>query len=306
LRILLTGATGYIGTNLARLLVDEQHSISALVRPGSNTDRIAGFVNCCTISPTMEDIPDVVENLAPDIAIHLASQQGKGAESITELLSTNIELGTRLLEALSNTTCKGFINTGSYWQYSENGKFLPNSLYAASKSAFQTILESYTACGKINSTTLVLYDVYGPGDWREKFLNVLLREAALNRSVPATSGKQIVGLCHISDVINGFHIAAKALSDCSATPVNDISFLLPERFLTLREVVNTMQSLTSAKLSVSWGEKRYDDGQIMAPFADGPVLNSWKPQLTLEEGLTSVLRACNMDVVPPLQPSSRQ
>lgn len=106
-RVLITGITGYIGSNLARdLLRDCQ--VWGLVREPLNREYledIAPQIRFVSYDGTWASMAHALEASRPDLVYHLAAYYtgARGAEHIQRLVDANITLGAHLLEAMAET-----------------------------------------------------------------------------------------------------------------------------------------------------------------------------------------------------------
>lgn len=118
----------------------------------------------------------MVENINPDIVIHIASLTSVTHDysTIENLLRSNIEFPTKLLEAMEVAGVKKFINTGTTWQNYNSADYEPVNLYAATKQAFEDILKYYIFAKGFSSITLRLFDTYGPNDTRKNLYHYLI------------------------------------------------------------------------------------------------------------------------------------
>ena len=177
-RIVVTGATGYIGSNLIRKLIDKDKEVYIIVREHSRFDLIDDIkdkVNIFVYDNKIENLINFFNRVKPDIVYHLASlfiAEHKYSD-IPNLIESNVKFGTEVLEAMNQSGTKKLINTGTAWQHYNNEEYNPVCLYAATKEAFEKIIEFYTnACG-FKAITIELYDTYGPKDNRKKIINLL-------------------------------------------------------------------------------------------------------------------------------------
>ena len=125
------------------------------------------------------------------------------------MIDSNIKLGTFILEAMKQHGCKYFINTSTYWQHYKNYN-QPICLYAATKKAFEDIIEYYCIDGGIKAISLKLHDVYGYDDHRGKLLNTLIKNGDSEKVFNLTKGEQKLYMVFIDDVIDAY-IEALAL-----------------------------------------------------------------------------------------------
>jgi nucleoside-diphosphate-sugar epimerase len=166
MNILITGATGFIGSHLVKLLQKEKHNLFCTLLPHEKNPFGEEMVKSVVIkSNNINATASFLTENKVDGIIHLASYVQSGEhmpENIAPLLNANIIFGTTLLEAASIAKVKWFINTGTYWQFYKNETYCPVNLYAASKQAFMDIAKYYWNSDKIKFCTIFLYDTYGP------------------------------------------------------------------------------------------------------------------------------------------------
>ena len=72
-----------------------------------------------------------------------------------------------------NAGCYRMVNTGTSWQHYENSDHRPSNLYAATKQAFEEILNFYATAYPLRVCSLHLSDTYGPNDIRPKLFGFL-------------------------------------------------------------------------------------------------------------------------------------
>ena|SRR5258705_8766734 len=114
---------------------------------------------------------DIVSRVQPDTIFHLAAVYAEpvSAKCVLSMIEGNLTLGVCMSFAASQMENKPvFINTGTYWQFDVDSAYSPNTLYAATKHAFQDVLHFYRHRLGIASVTLVLYDTFGETDTHPK------------------------------------------------------------------------------------------------------------------------------------------
>ena len=155
-RVILTGATGFVGANLARRLLQEEHDLHLLVRPSYNPWRIEGIRSDVQLHEVeLTDaaaLTAVVGRIKPDWVFHLAVHGAYSSQTnLHQMVQTNIIGTINLVEACLKTGFEAFVNTGSSSEYgykdhapSETEWLEPNSHYALTKAS-ATLFCRYTA-----------------------------------------------------------------------------------------------------------------------------------------------------------------
>ena len=170
MKIIVTGATGFVAKALIETLIHAGNEVYAIIRPHSDTTGIHKETKFYTDNANSSDLVTFFQEVQADGVIHLASLflAQHETEDTEALVVSNILFGTRLLEAAVQTKVKWFINTGTFWQHYENENYNPVNLYAATKQAFQDVAKFYYETKEINFVTIKLNDTFGAGDTRKK------------------------------------------------------------------------------------------------------------------------------------------
>lgn len=286
-RVVITGASGFIGSALARKLTELGVETHVVVRPGSVVD-LPSSVRVHRLDDCLEPLQFLLTTLRPEVVFHLASlvlveHQPKQAEA---LVASNILFGTRLLEAMLQAGCQRLVNTGTSWQHFGGPGYRPVNLYAATKQAFEDILLYYHDACSLSSITLRLFDTYGPRDHRRKLANILLEAAWSGEVLEMTPGEQVIDISHIDDVVAAFVLAGERLCDAETEPILEDYLVSGERY-TLRELVALASAAFGRDIQAVFGGRPYREREVMVPVcADGRLLPGWTPSVGLIDGLS--------------------
>ena len=185
MRILVTGAAGFIGFHLARRLLDDGHEVTGLdgmtayYDPALKAARLArlegreGFSFETVMLEDMARLAAVAERAQPEVIVHLAAQAGVrySLQNPRAYVDSNLVGGFNVLE-LARTLKVGhllFASTSSIYGASETQPFLelqradyPLTLYAASKKAGELMSHAYSHLHDIPTTAFRFFTVYGP------------------------------------------------------------------------------------------------------------------------------------------------
>lgn len=290
--VFLTGATGFLGSRLTRHLCQIGHDVHIVTRPSSSLNLLGDAAHQVTVHEYDGSVQALHKAMAiarPEVVFHLASlflaQHQEG--DVPRLIESNVLYGSQLLEAMSVHGIRHLVNTGTAWQHHLDRDYCPVNLYAATKQAFEAIVEYYVDAHALRAITLQLFDTYGPGDPRPKVLNLVRNAALRGEPLFMSPGEQLVDLVHIADIVDalmtaGTHVVAGTVRGHERYAVSSGA---PIR---LKDLVDCYQKVLGTPIPIRWGERPYRLREVMKPWSGGQTLPGWQPQITLEEGLRTL------------------
>ena len=290
-KAIVTGANGFLGSNLVKRLVSDQWEIHTITRRPISSDIKALGVKNHLIKPNQYPcIPEIVASLNPEVIYHLAASviTEHQTENILPLLDSNIIFGTYLLEGLKECKIKKFINAGTFWQHYNNQPYSAVNLYAASKQAFQTLIDFYVESYSIKTITLRLFDNYGPGDMRNKLFTQLLKVSNTGKNIDMTKGDQYVNLVYVDDVIDSLLVTYNLMSN-STFDGHKHYRVSSSKEIKLKTLVELYQKLLGRRLEINWGARPYRDREMFTTPTFGEPLPGWSPKVSLEDGIKLLL-----------------
>jgi len=288
--ILVTGGSGFIGKKLVPRLLDEKHSVCVLVRPSSQIDGLSG-ATVITCRDEYESIESAVRAAKPDLVIHLATLYvaTHDPSQIDSLIQSNIRFGTWLLEAISHTLCRKFINVGTRWQHRNDNQYEAVNFYAATKQAFCDILRYYAEAIPLVALTLELGDTYGPGDTRNKIVDILINSALSGKILELSPGEQLLDLTYVDDVAEALACAIVYVSTVQDRPYESFS-VSSNAVLSLKEVGNLVEKTIGNPSTFHWGGRGYRPREAMKPFLYFDILPGWIPRVPAYVRLISYIK----------------
>ncbi len=297
--VLVTGGVGFIGSHLAERLVKERASVSIIKKKTSDTLSIDSFKDKISIYDCdLKDYPSVkkvIRSARPDIVFHLASFTSPERDvDVRFVMENNFFSTVNLFKAL-NGKFDLFINTGTCEEYG-NGPVpfdegqLPISVspYSASK-----IITTYY-CGMLHMAynlpiiTLRPFLTYGPRQRNSKMLiPSSILNAFQNEPLKMTKGDQTRDFIHVSDVVEGYILAAK-----SKKALGEIINIGSGKEYKIKDVVQKVYGLVGGKAKPLIGAIPYRVGETMHFYCSNKKakkLIGWQPEVKFDDGLKSTV-----------------
>lgn len=287
MKLLITGATGFIGSQLAHRLMAEGHDLAVLVRPSSNTEVLQAVLSKIQVhvyDGTHASLVRALASVQPELIIHVASlflAQHK-AEDVSKLIESNLKFPTQLLEAMSQLGIRHLINTGTSWQHYQNETYNPVNLYAATKQAFEALLDYYVEANGFKVITLKLFDTYGPGDTRPKLFSLLRKTAKTGELLRMSLGEQLLDLVYIDDVLDAYLLAMARLPSVTKSECYAVSN--PAR-LNLQDLVRVYGAAVQRPINIEWGGLPYRPREVMELWTNFDAVPGWQAHVTLSDGI---------------------
>lgn len=280
--ILISGATGYLGSQLLKKWIFIGHTVIVLKRTQSSIHRIKPYEKKCIFFDI--DKPDwekVFTDHKIDIVVHTATCYGRKGESLLDVIEANYLFPVKLLDEAIKNNVKSFINTASS---------LPKNInnYSISKSHFRDWL--FFKKQRIKAINLTLEYFYGPNDDDWKFINMVLKKFMSNVShIDFTDGNQKRDFIYIDDLVSAYDCILNNLTKISSGINIPIGF---GKSYKIRDVVKTIKKLTNNnKTELRFGAIENRSGEVLDQFADIKFIKSlgFKPKFSLPIGLKELL-----------------
>lgn len=297
-KVLITGATGFIGSNLTRRLIQEGFEVGITKREKSDVWRIKDLLDkIVTYDVDLRDTQEVskaVSHFRPDVIFHLATYYAVEHESqeVSLMIDTNV-LGTaNLLEASKESMVKLFVNTSSCFVYKEskdklreNDDLSPLNLYALTKLQAEQDCSFYAERYGLKTITLRIFPPYGPADHERRLIPYTIK-ILLNEEKPKmTTGKQRWDFVYVDDIVDAYF---KLLSISDLSQKHEIFNIGTGNVISVREVVSQIKEIIGSELEPEWGAVPYRKNEVWFTCADirkAKTFLKWKPKTQIEEGL---------------------
>jgi len=299
-RVLVTGATGFIGSHLARRLVTQGAQVSVFMRASSDPclladvlDRVAVHeVDICdegSVSATMAQI-------CPEVVFHLAAiGMSEPFVSPPVAVRVNVQGTLHLLEAAHQCGVRRFVHSGTAYEYGDaasdeapNKEVLdPVNTYAASKAAARAFVRLYSRVYGLSTVNMRLFAVYGPGQPPKTLVSSAVCAALEDRDFPMTPGEQERDFVFVGDVVESYLRAA-------ITPgIEGVSIDLGTgRTCKIRDVVTKLFEMAGSRGKPLVGALAYRPSETMKQVADiraARDLLGWQATTPLEDGLRQTI-----------------
>jgi len=282
-KVLVTGASGFIGAHVALSFRDAGWEVELLLRKSSRFRYFGKELSELRRwnAPEEQTYDELFALSRPNLVAHLAASASIPVDDreLLPLLESNFDMGVRLISAAARSGCRRFINTGTFWQFDSEGNPAPNTLYAELKHTFQTFLRHYSRRETVSVINMILYDVYGEGDKRGKVPDLIT--SALDRKEPLelTDGGQIMDFVHVQDAAAAYLVAAERLLSLPGGSCETWS-IRKER-MSLRSFGDMAERCRGISGLLHWGAKPHREYTVFDPW-QGPVLPGWKPRRNIE------------------------
>lgn len=302
-RVLVTGATGFVGANLARRLLREGHETHLLVRPGYNAWRLAGIQSEALLHEVnfgdAAALDKIIGVIRPDWIFHLAAHGAYAWQNdLAQIVQTNFMGTMNLVEACMKVGFEAFVNTGSSSEYGfkdhaprENEWLEPNSYYALTKAS-ATMFCRYTAQSRgAHLPTLRLYSVYGPYEDPGRLMPTLIRCGLKGEWPPLVNPDTARDYVCVDDVCDAYLLAARQ-TGAEAGAVYNVG---SGQQTSLREVVAMAQRVLGITAAPQWGTMPGRVWDTAVWVADNRKITQelgWTPRYALADGFTHMAQWC--------------
>lgn len=290
--ILLTGATGFLGSHLLEGILEQDYSTSIVKRSFSDTWRIAHLMDKLKSYDLDQDAIDKpFQEQQIDIVIHTACNYGRNNESVSQIVETNLMMGLRILDAAKKYGAKTFINTDTFFNKPEYPVDYMGEYILSKRHLWEWLLQSKKDIKPIN---MKLEHIYGPKDNPQKFFPWLILQF-FNKTpdIKLSSCTQIRDFIHVKDVVSAYLkvlMKSDEIAGCTEYSVGTGTEA------SVKQMIETAKQLFEKQYGpittiLKYGSLPDRGKEIMRSTADIKALKEigWSPKISLEDGIMDVL-----------------
>ena len=285
--ILLSGATGFLGSHLLKSFLDMDYKVIALKRSTSNTYRIDSYLEKISIYDIDKlDLNTIFRNYKIDLVINTVTNYGRKDNKVISILNTNLIFGLNLLEESVHNNVKAFINTDTLLERNINS-------YSLSKAQLVDWMH-FLSNHNTKMINIKIEHMYGPLDDENKFIYWLINQLKQNvEKIDLTSGIQKRDFIYIDDIVRAYEIIINNLNKLknfeefelgTGTSIKVKGFI-EKIYLELSKKQNITTKLNFGKISY----RNNENMNMQANIQKLEKLN-WKPKVSIEDGIKRILK----------------
>jgi len=284
-KILITGGTGFIGSEITRHALAAGHQVATVVR---DPEKLPQDSRLISIRGDLSRLDwRAIENFCPTICLHCAWIATPGVYQTSPANADYRDWSIRLAERLYGNGLEKFIGLGTCLEYASSSQALDeNSLrpakpspYTLAKLAVLDALKAMAPSPQAWAWMRVFY-AYGSGEHPQRFLSSAIRELSQGKSLILRRPDDVVDYIHVKDIAS----ATFAAMDPAASGIFNVG---SGRGQTVAEVARIAASMCGAE-----GQLEFDHpADAESRFASIRRLQNykWKPQYAFENGLEEIV-----------------
>ena len=267
--ILLTGSTGFIGSELLKYL-SNYNKVYITVRKKYKINSNNKNINKIYFN-NHKNLSYKIKKLKIDTVVHCATHYVKSHnfEDIKELSESNILFGNIILENLKIMRVKKFVNFSTVWENYDGKKDNCYNLYSAYKAGFGKIISFYKKENKnIKFLNLVISDTFGLRDKRKKLVNLLKTNYKRNLVTKVISKNLYINLLNVKDIVSAIKLILKK------NYKSDTYILKNKNNFKIYDIIKKIEKYSQKKIKVKWLSNKI----IKEKIYKFKTLKGWKPK----------------------------
>lgn len=280
-KILLTGSTGFIGS---QLLEDLSKNNKIYITLRKKTKTLIKNKNITKIYFTnIDNLDSKLKKINVDIVIHCATHYVKNHEfkDIKKLSESNILFGNIILENIKKMKIKKFINFTTVWENYNGDKDNFFNLYSVYKKNFSNLISYYKKKSKkIKFYNLIISDTFGKSDKRGKIINLLKLNFKKNRLTKIISKNLFINLLNVKDIVSAINIVIKK----NIAPGEYV--LKNNKTFPILKIINTLNATSERKIRIKWLSNKV----IKEKIYKYRQLKNWRPNYSSIKDIVNLIK----------------
>ncbi|MCI0746960.1 MAG: NAD(P)-dependent oxidoreductase [Verrucomicrobia subdivision 3 bacterium] len=291
MRILVTGASGFIGGAFTRLAVNAGHEVIALLRsPASGVTAGPGMH---AVRGDLANIPtDEIAGFRPDVCLHAAWITTPSVYLESAANQQYVEWSLTFVDAMRRIGVRRFVVLGTCVEY-DGGRgplseavspIAPKSVYARAKNALRVALEKQAHATDIELCWARIFYPYGPGEHPERLCSSVIRRLLKGDTVKIMTADSIKDYIHVDDVASALltviemrYAGALNVGRGEGTRVGEVARMIAE--------------LMGKPELLELGQESADPYPCVIADAGRLFGLGWRPRVGLREGLEAMIKA---------------
>jgi nucleoside-diphosphate-sugar epimerase len=284
--ILITGATGFLGSHIVNTLSQHRYKIIVLKRLKSDTFRIYKNLDKVKVYNLEEiELKDIFIDNKIDTIIHCATEYGYKSYYF-DILKANVIFPLELIEIGIQHKLKNFINTDTFFAKSEH-KYQYLNQYTDSKRYFKSLLTNFSS--QLQIVNMRIEHVFGENDAENKFVSQILSSLIENKdSIPLTNGSQKRDFIYVKDVVEAYQTIINSIEMLSGFSEFEVGLGYS---ISVKEFVKKMALATNSSSHLNFGELLTRPGEIINSQAYNEPLKAlgWQPKYTIDDAILELV-----------------
>jgi len=270
--ILITGSTGFIGSNLLSLQYEKNKLILLVRSKKKKSQLLKKYPKLkCIYFNTYKNLDYKLKKIKIDVILHSATHYVKNhsKNDIEKLANSNIIFGNIILDNLKQMKVKKFVNFSSIWENYNGVKDNILNLYSVYKKSFSFIISFYEKLyPTIKFYNLNISDTFGKNDKRNKLINTLRVNFKDNKITNIISRKLYINLVNVIDITNCVNlIINKTIKPGNYSLVNSKNY-------SIADIISKHKKINKKKIRIKWlGNKIIKEKIYMHKKVPGWKLN---------------------------------
>lgn len=300
-KFLITGATGFVGSCVARTLVERGEYVSIIARSKKLNWRLHSIadkldINVCDLEDP--SLVKIINYVKPSVVFHIAAAGAlpTNQNNINQLIDTNIKGTANLINAVKSHNIKIFVNTGSSSEYGikntpmrESDILEPINDYGVTKSASTLLCQKASITDGLPIITLRLFSPFGYFDDKSRLISYVIYAALKNKPIHLSSPDNVRDFIFIEDTVNAYLKA----STVKIKPGEIINIGSGTQH-SVKKMVKSIIELTNSKSTIHWDSMQKQQRQIepkvwQADISKAKNILDWKPENNLSQGLEQTI-----------------
>ncbi len=292
-RVLVTGATGFIGQHCLDRLIELGYEVHA-VSSKPQESQTAVFWHCANLLEA-GCVERLIQTVKPSHLMHFAWSvvPGEWMSMAADVHFRWVQATLELIRSFHEAGGQRAVMAGSCaeydWSYGYCSEsitpLVPSTFYGVSKRTVQYVIDAYSNLAELNTAWGRVFFIYGPNEKPTRLVASVIRSLLLREKALCTHGNQVRDFLYVEDVADAFvsllgSDTTGAVNIASGEPIR-----LKDLVLKIAEKLNSVPLVGLGAVEAREGEAKFVVGDVTRLSNE----IGWAPSFSLDEGLDKTI-----------------